>query len=492
MNKQTTATLRLRIDGTSFTMLEDVPVIKAAEAIDIHKLHHRSNPEHHEYVSTFNVSHDTLFTFRARAVLVTKRAAGAVMFSGSWKAGVFTPLVAYCNIQGVQKDFFLKEDKHLTGVERDHRASVVGGRLHCMTLPLVFKALSSYMSGGHPLTSGEAMSITSQPSTMSYKSEASVPSAGNPLRLNQLRQYYGLWAAPRHYCAPLETVLENIPRDVLKGMVGSRARQTKAAKQSKFLNELQNGITSNKPNNTIRSWNDEGVVLFSSGVSQTINKDKARDYLNGKSTSISTQYGPVKTEGSLLVCGCHRLSVAEVRKELGLPSLETPSEDVLPPALAKVKEAYEATLTLQQGKIDAADAVWQEAIRTRDEFADGIAGVGYCDTLEELQQKCRVAQNDLYTAQRDVNSARVAARYTLRDKLTAALRKTETRVTKLIEASDEFKEAIEANRVTHTAKHARDAEAAAVVARSHAAQQGHCAWLDFVALDANRCVLQTK
>ena len=490
MNKQTTATLRLRIDGTSFTTLEDVPVIKAAEAIDIHRLHHRSNPAHHEYAATFNTKRDTLFTFRARAVLVTKRDAGAVMFSGSWKAGVFTPLVAYCNIQGVQKDFFIKENEYLTGVEREHRDSVVGSKLNCKTLPWVFKALSLYMAGGHPLTSGEAMSITLQPCTMSYKYESSVPSAGNPLGLNALRRYYGLWTAPRHYCAPLETVLENIPRDVLKGMVDSRLRQTKAAKQSKFLNELRNGLTSNKPNNTIRSWNDEGVVLFSSGVSQTINKDKARDYLNGKSTSISTQYGPVRTEGSLLVCGCHRLSVAEVRKELGLPSLETPSEDVLPPALAKVKAAYEAALTLQQDKMDAADAVWQETMQTRDEFKSGPNAL--VETLEELQEKCRDAQNALHTARINANSARSTARYALRDKLTAALRKTETRVTKVIEASDEFKEAVEANRETCTAKHARDTAADAVVARSHAAQQGHCAWLDFVALDAKGCVLQTK
>lgn len=467
----------------------EATIIKADEAIDIHKLHHRSRAEFTEYVAPFvgATEEDTLFTFRQRAVLVLHRGAGRVMLSGQWQqGGVFNPLVAYCDVQGVSKDFFLIEDEGLSGVERDHRNSLTSHvpDYHKLYVSL---ALQCFLDGQDPLSSGSALDIAH---SFGHRHKHLVAHEGDAVHRRYIDNYYQTWRSLVATPPSVEVVTRDLERNTLSKLLRSTMETTRAAQRNTFLNKLVYGDTDMKPNYKITSWDDNGRIGFSSGITQTLDRGEARAFLEGAKASIRTSYGTIQRQGNVLVCGCHRVSVDEARNLLGLPPVETNKDDDLPPHLVKLKATYGAIKVEGEDVIAALGAEVDKAVTAVRDAEDG--GEADESTIETLHTAVSVARSNLFHDSSDIKAKRATSIRDLRTKIGDAYRKTEAKIKAKLEASDTLKEAVEANRASLILDHEKQLADTAHAKRAQERLQNHRRWLDYVALNVHGDIITTK
>lgn len=460
-----------------------VKVVKLSEQPDIHKLHHRA--EFEEYMPQFSCEEDTIFFHRKRAVLVLHRKAGRLMISGQYDRwgdnnATLYPLVAYCDWQGVSRDFFIKENEGLSAVERQHRDSLVSRALLYSQIKRLEKAMGAFVENRMPLSSAEALSIAG-------------PS------LSALRGFYKMFNRYVPQIHPIDGRIESAEKETLNSMVRARHPLTKAGSRVAFFNKLERGTENSTANQTITSWEGD-KIRFSSGIQVPLSPDDVRAFLSGSLTNLGTRYGDIYTSGSTIVCGCHRIAISEVCKRLGIPEPSKVDEENLPDHLAEIKQAFDSIRSYRADELKQAREAFSKAETEKLDYWNNLPEEGRqtirnsnpqepvereAREYRELSDAYNKARHNFFEISRDISVAKSEQRSALRQKLASASDKAREALARFLSGSDELKAAVEKNIEGIKADHEAQKKRADAVASSQNTLEEHREWLNYVSLNSN-------
>jgi hypothetical protein len=304
-----------------------------------------------------------------------------------------------------------------------------------------------------------------------------------------------------------------VERDTRNARLRALLPLTKANQRLAHYNNLTRGhSTTTSANQKITSWSEDGKITFSSGISEEIDKDKAREFLEGKITSLRTSFGQITFDSQTIICGCHRVTMQSAREWLGLPAIESKEEsfpDFLQAISDKMKEIEshrseelepfeltmnEATEAFQafkdeqdkeEGKLYTISHAYSEHVKEGGKWE--VERKDYC----KFQTALNDANNALRELRSEINSDRYKMKQELQDKLTRANAKAREAILAKLEGSDDLREAIAKNTEAITTDHEKKAKEAKQAIDSQAALEALRSWLDFVALTSSQALIQT-
>jgi len=472
-NKTENKTIFLKFEGVTNEI--NCELVRVSDYPDIHKLHHRE--KFAEYMEQFLCDSDTLFFRKNRAILVTKRTAGSVIFSGQFRMndGVpkFTPLVAHCDWQGVKRDFFLLLlDADLTSVEREYRDSLSRVPLRTWELSLVKTSINAYLENLLPLSPARVMDcVRTNPS-------GQVDSTKD-LRSGDIHDFYLIFRDLQHKAiSSLETRLQGLDVNTLENLVRAKMPLTKAGQKWNFWCRLQRRASElGSANQEVRSWENDRLT-FTSGVSVALKKEDARAFLEGKLSHLRTDYGEIESYPSLLVCGCHRLCVNHVRGILGMPPIDKEAEEDLPPCLKKLKNKFEE---IEQYKVE-------EITNMQTLYSAKLAEEDKESTLEER----RALKSDIFRLQNERQQYRHKQTREIKQVLDEAYSEVKNQLREKLKTTEEYANAVKDSEEQIKIQYSKDKKESNFYSRSAECLESLRAWIDFVALDNRRNILKTN
>ena len=450
-------TIRLQEGKRELIRLQEIKselncdIVRVQEYPDIHKIHHRE--KFPDYMENFQCERDTLYFRKNRAIVVTRRTAGDVIFSGQfrWNDGEpeFTPLVAYCTLQGVKRDVFLRDDCDLSSVEREYRDSLSQVALRTWQLRKMVNVLMDYLENRLPLSPG-----------------CVIDNVGR--NLDVLSDFYEIFNV-MDYKTPqtLESRLSKVKSKTLKSLSLAKMRLTKAGQRWFFWDALALHGDPKTANQEIRVWENDRVT-FTSGVTVTLRRDDAKAFLEGGLAELRTSYGQIERSNSLLVCGCHRLCVNHVRTFLGMPKITKEDEQDLPPFLQKLKDQFDDFRNYKIEELGKLQSLWDDGQRD-----------------QNLSFEIRTLQDERYqygyTRKREIREA-----------LTQRYEKVIRRLRKKLVHTEEFENAVKASEEKIREQYAQDKIESEAKKRSAECLESLREWIYFLAVDRNRGLLKTS
>jgi len=448
-------------------------LVRVSDYPDIHRLHHRE--KFAEYMELFNCDSDTLFFRKNRAILVTKRTAGSVIFSGQFRMndGVpkFVPLVAYCDWQGVKRDFFLLLDADLTSVEREYRDSLSRVPLRKWELSVVKTSINAYLENLLPLSPARVMDCVRTNPRGHLDST-------RDLRSGDVHDFYSIFRDLSHKAiSSLENRLFPVKSDTLENLVRAKMPLTKAGQKWNFWCRLTSGRNLGSANQEIKSWENDRLV-FSSGVTVTLKKEEARNFLEGKLSHLRTDYGEIESYPSLLVCGCHRLCVNHVRGILEMPPIDKEAEEDLPPCLKKLKTDFEEIERFNVEEITNLQTLYSDKLVEEDKEA----------TLEERRE----LKSEIFRLQTERQQYRHKQTREIRNSLDKAYGEVKNQLREKLKTTDEYENAVKDSEEKIRIQYAKDKKESDFYARSAECLESLRKWIDYVALDNRRNILKTN
>ncbi|MDC0305542.1 hypothetical protein OAL22_01160, partial [bacterium] len=401
---------------------------------------------------------------------------GSVIFSGQFRMidGVpkFVPLVAYCDWQGVKRDFFLLLDADLTSVEREYRDSLSRVPLRTWELSVIKASLNAYLENLLPLSPARVMDcVRTNPS-------GNVDSTKD-LRSGDIHDFYLIFRDMQHKAiSSLETRLQGLGVNTLENLVRAKMPLTKAGQKWNFWCRLQrNAAELGSANQEIKSWENDRLV-FTSGVTVTLKKEDARKFLEGKLSNLRTDYGEIDSYPSLLVCGCHRLCINHVRGLLGMPPIDKEAEENLPPCLKKLKTDFKEIERYKVEEITNLQTLYSEKLAEQD--------------MKETVEERRELKSEIFRLQTERQQYRHKQTREIRVSLDKAYTEVKNQLREKLKKTDEYEDAVKESEEQIRIQYAKDKKESDFYTRSAECLESLRAWIDYVALDNRRNILKTN
>ena len=469
-NKLENQTLFLKFEGVTNEINCDL--VRVSDYPDIHKIHHRE--KFAEYMEQFHCDSDTIFFRKNRAILVTKRTAGSVIFSGQFRMidGVpkFTPLVAYCDWQGVKRDFFLLLDCDLTSVEREYRDSLSTLALRTWQLSVVKTSINAYLENLLPLSPARVMDCV-------RTNPGGHVDSTKDLRSVDVHDFYLIFRDISHKAiSSLETRLHGLGVTTLENLVRAKMPLTKAGQKWNFWCRLTSGRNLGSANQEIKSWENDRLT-FTSGVTVTLKKEDARAFLEGKLSNLRTDYGEIERYPSLLICGCHRLCVNHARGILGMPPIDKEAEEDLPPCLKKLKNDFEEIEKYKAEEITNLQTLYSDKLAEKD--------------MKETVEERRELKSEIFRLQTERQQYRHKQTREIRNSLDKAYSEVKNQLREKLKTTDEYENAVKDSEEQIKIQYAKDKKESDFYSRSYECWESLRAWIDYVALDNRRNILKT-
>ena len=479
-NKLETKMLSLRLEGVKYAL--NCELVRVQSYPDIHKIHHRE--KFPEYMDQFQCERDTVFFRKNRAIIVTKRTAGDVIFSGQFRMRdgepQFIPLVAYCNWQGVKRDFFLLNDCELSSVEREYRESLSEVPLRTWQLKVTATSLEDYLENRLPLSPGCVISCLLK---------QNVDGSTDTVNRDELLDYYRIFKQP-HRKAPetLESRLSHVRARTLEGMVNAKMPLTKAGQRWHFWHRLIRAGAIGSANQKIQSWIEDRLT-FTSGVTVTLSKEDAKAFLEGRILELRTSYGLIDKYQSLLVCGCHRLCVHHVREVLEMPAIDREEEEHLPPFLEKLKRNFEEIKSYNLQEIEHRRELYSASLAQEDKESDDAGKDPHVEAHIERYRK--QIEHEIATLQGERQQFQHEKTREIRVSIDDRYAEVKKQLRSKLVKTSEFENAVRESEDKIKDQFEQDKKEVDFHARSADCLESLRQWVDFVSLDYCRYLLKT-